>query len=70
MSLPEITWKTLVGAVPRLTMVCRNCGSEDVTRDAVVRWSVEDQAWEVSGIFDNADCDHCGETKLEERSVS
>lgn len=64
-----MTWKTLVPAQPKVVIVCRQCGSEEVTRDAVVRWSVEDQDWQVSGIFDNADCDHCGETKLEEKVV-
>lgn len=49
----------------KITPTCRHCGSREVTRDAVVRWCGEKQDWEVSGVFDNADCDHCGgETKL------
>jgi len=39
---------------------CVLCGSDDVTHDAVVRWSIPDQRWEVSGVFDNADCGACG----------
>ena len=53
-----------------IVVTCRECGGEGVTRDAVVRWSVEDQKWELSGIFDNADCDDCGETKLEETPLT
>jgi len=47
-------------------MVCSNCGSDDVTRDAVVRWSIQSQQWEVSNVFDNSDCEACGETRLSE----
>lgn len=51
---------------PKIKIVCETCGSEDVTRDAVVRWSVDTQEWELSNIFDNGDCEKCGETSLEE----
>ncbi|MFP3645170.1 hypothetical protein [Paraburkholderia sp. SIMBA_054] len=43
----------------KLRMCCPNCGSEDVSKDAAVRWCFETQQWEVSGIFDNANCDAC-----------
>ncbi|WP_144259483.1 hypothetical protein [Methylocystis sp. ATCC 49242] len=43
-----------------IKMVCPNCGSDNVGHDATVRWSVDTQAYEVSGIFDNAWCDDCG----------
>lgn len=66
--LPETKLTTLTDAKP-VRIVCRKCGSEDVTRDAVVRWSVENQSWSVSGVFDNADCDNCGETLLEEKEI-
>lgn len=46
---------------------CRHCGSENVSRDAIARWSVTDQRWEISDVLDNADCDDCGgETSLDE----
>lgn len=41
-------------------MVCSRCGSEDVTRDAVARWSVEAQEWRLCGVYDNTDCQECG----------
>lgn len=67
--MPEVKWKTLVAGTPPIKICCQNCGSEDVTRDAVVRWCVENQEWEVSNVFDNADCDNCGETKLVEKEI-
>lgn len=48
---------------------CRTCGSSGVTRDATVRWDVETQTWQLSGIFDNSDCDVCGETGLVDTPV-
>jgi len=53
-----------------IEVVCSRCGSSEVTRDAVVRWSIAAQRWEVSGVFDNADCDDCGgETRLEDKEL-
>jgi hypothetical protein len=46
----------------RVKKVCALCGSEDISREAVVRWSVAAQDWEVTCIFDDVDCDECGET--------
>lgn len=44
----------------KVKMVCTACGTDGVTCDAVCRWCVETQEWEVSGLFDNTDCDECG----------
>lgn len=41
-------------------IVCGHCGSENITRDALARWCVQSQAWEVSNPLDNADCEDCG----------
>lgn len=47
-----------------LKMVCAHCGSDEVSRDAAVRWDIGMQAWQISSIYDNGSCDHCGsETK-------
>jgi len=43
----------------RIKIVCAKCGSENVTRDTLARWSVADQKWEVSSELDNFDCDDC-----------
>ncbi|MDF0490402.1 hypothetical protein PX554_19930 [Sphingomonas sp. H39-1-10] len=40
--------------------VCRICGSEDVSRNATVRWDQDLQDWTLTGMFDNATCDDCG----------
>lgn len=45
--------------MPKLKMVCPYCGSEDVTRDALARWSVEEQKWEVSSELDSMQCEAC-----------
>ncbi|PNQ04034.1 hypothetical protein [Sphingobium sp. SA916] len=44
----------------RLKPVCSHCGSDSIVRDAAVRWDVESQQWEVSGIYDCTTCDLCG----------
>lgn len=50
-----------------VVITCGSCGSAGVTRDAVVRWGIEAQDWEVTNVFDNGDCDVCGgEASLEE----
>lgn len=50
---------------------CRTCRSEEVTRDACARWNVETQRWELTTVYDNADCDDCGgESRLVERHVT
>lgn len=55
---------------PKIKMVCSNCGSENVTRDGLLKWSVPDQQWEASAELDNTQCDDCGsENCLEERNV-
>lgn len=44
----------------RLKPVCAHCGSDSIVRDAAVRWDIESQQWEVSGIYDCSSCDLCG----------
>lgn len=51
-----------------VTQVCKTCGSDQVTQDALVEWSNELQQWEISSILQNADCSVCGgETRIEEQ---
>ena len=40
--------------------VCSNCGSLDVTRDAIVQWDEFHQIWDLVTIYDNGDCHDCG----------
>jgi hypothetical protein len=54
----------------RIDIICRECGSRDVTRDATAEWCTTTQQWVIQNVFDNADCNDCGgETKLEERDL-
>lgn len=48
-------------------MVCKECGSDNVTTDAAARWSGD--RWEVSTVYDNSNCQNCeaeGDDILEE----
>ena len=40
--------------------VCIKCGSEAVTRDALVAWDAGAEDWVVQSILDNGDCAACG----------
>lgn len=39
---------------------CKYCGSDNVTVDAVARWNIAAQQWEIAGLLDNSDCNDCG----------
>ena len=41
-------------------VVCPNCGSDNVTRDACTSWDPEIQDWELSAVYDDMHCDDCG----------
>src|SRR5271168_3291551 len=43
--------------MPKIKMICPECGSDDVTRDCLWRWSVERQTWEVSSELHNMQCE-------------
>lgn len=40
--------------------LCRNCGSENIARDAAARWDIAAQDWTITGLFDSTSCDDCG----------
>lgn len=44
----------------KVKMVCSECGSDNVLKDAYAAWNVETQEWELSATFDNTVCDNCG----------
>jgi hypothetical protein len=51
----------------KIRIVCRTCGSEDVSRDAWGDWDVATQQWVLRTVFDYAHCHACDtETRLEE----
>ena len=45
--------------MPKRTMACRSCGSDDIVRDAWACWSIERQEWELGEIFDHTFCLAC-----------
>lgn len=50
---------------PRTRYHCKECGSTDVTQDAIARWNDQTDQWEISSFLDNIDCAECGgETRL------
>lgn len=54
----------------KIKIVCSQCGSDDVRRDAYAAWSVEAQDWELSSVFDQGTCEVCGdEATLEEVEI-
>lgn len=44
--------------------VCAECGSDDVTLDAVARWDEEKQDWALSSTFDDAYCGACEQADI------
>jgi hypothetical protein len=44
----------------KIKIICTECRSEEVRRDAYAIWSVEDQKWELLTVFDTTDCEVCG----------
>jgi hypothetical protein len=53
--------------IKRFKMVCSECGSERVLKDAYAIWSVEEQEWILHSTYDHADCEECGgECKVKE----
>jgi hypothetical protein len=52
---------------PKVQMLCSNCGSDDVSRDAWGDWDVAQQRWVLRTVFDHAQCHACdSETRLAE----
>lgn len=45
--------------MPRITIRCAACGSDNVMRDASARWDDASQSWFLGEVFDAAFCDSC-----------
>lgn len=51
----------------RIDIVCSDCGSRNVMRDAWARWNTSAQCWELGDVFDQGYCEDCdGEATLKE----
>jgi hypothetical protein len=44
---------------PRVRLVCPECGSEDIRRDALAYWDDVNQAWALCGTLDEGSCNDC-----------
>lgn len=42
-----------------IKMVCPECGSEDIAKDAVAKWNSETQEWELCGTHCHENCADC-----------
>lgn len=51
-------------APKRIKIVCEECRSENVSRDATAHWNIDNQEWELAGIQDQGTCEDCGEERL------
>lgn len=43
----------------RITIICKTCGSKEVTRDAWAEWNEESQQWVLAAAYDYAYCHKC-----------
>src|SRR5271166_3335253 len=72
-SIPKVSPHCRRPDMPKIKMICPHCGSDDVTRDCLGRWSVKDQKWEASSELDSMQCEACdreiGSNGLDEVSV-
>jgi hypothetical protein len=41
----------------KVMLVCKECGSDEVRRDAFAYWSVDDQEWKLHSVYDHFVCD-------------
>ena len=58
------------GGTMAIRIVCRDCGSEDVARDAWASWDVERQEWVLGAVLDDGHCHRCeAPAKLVEQLV-
>jgi hypothetical protein len=54
----------------RIKIVCDECGSDNVVRDAWAEWDVEKQEWVLRTVFDFGKCEDCeAEDCLEEEEI-
>lgn len=54
----------------KVKLVCRRCGSDDVSADATVRWNVDLQDWEISDVCGGEYCGACDfDTTLVEKEI-
>lgn len=55
----------------KIQIVCSECGSTDVSKDATARWDEDRQEWVLSAVHDKPNfCEPCGgECSLDEVAI-
>lgn len=54
----------------KIKIVCRDCGSDDVRRDAWAEWDEDLEEWTLGTVFDAGHCENCeGDASLEEVEI-
>ena len=43
----------------RIDIICRDCGGNNVCRDAWAVWDIDEQDWVLGAVFDDGHCDDC-----------
>jgi hypothetical protein len=52
-------------------MICKECGSDNVVRDAWASWDLSSQQWVLEDLFDYGYCNFCeGESRIQEITLS
>lgn len=54
----------------KINVVCRDCGSDEVRRDADVAWNPESQQWELNAIYDAGWCCECDCQSLVDEKIT
>lgn len=58
-------------APKKIKIVCAECKSDNVRRDAMASWNVDTQDWELTAVLDQGTCEDCGEERnLEEVEIN
>ena len=56
---------------PRIDIICRDCGGNNVCRDAWAVWDIDEQDWVLGAVFDDGHCEDCEcGARLEEVELS
>ncbi|ESQ75196.1 hypothetical protein ABAC402_11035 [Asticcacaulis sp. AC402] len=53
-----------------IRIICADCGSDRILKDAYAEWDIETQEWVLSTTFDDNLCDACGGTTVQEEGIA
>ena len=54
----------------RINIVCGDCGSDSVSRDAWANWDTRSQDWVLGAVFDDGHCHRCeSKSRLKEVEI-